>query len=156
MKAHYTSMVTSQFALMMALVQPPSPWTVVQYPSDVAFHTRLVPTSAPAGCDKCDVPMPGGEVTVTKDDEYTTLTFDIYDLPTNPGRYYLYLVDDRGHARRILALQTRFKGTHALPNEDLGAFMLIVSADDNLATLPSRDQIVLYSDVPKGLRAVPR
>ena len=59
-------------------------------------------------------------------------------------------------ARKIATLRTAYKATQALPTDEYEAFMLIVSPVENLSTLPSRKEIVLYSAVPRGLKAVPR
>ena len=42
------------------------------------------------------------------------------------------------------------------PAREYETFMLIVSSVDNPSTLPARNKIVLYSAVPRGLKAVLR
>jgi hypothetical protein len=143
---------------MMAVAQGTSPWTVVRFPTDAPFTLKFVSTR-PDGCGNCDAPTahpvgPTGEAKIKRDDQHTTLDLDISGLPPGPSRFYVYAIDENNRATKLATFRTTYKETLELPPDKYQAFMLIVSAQDNLKGLPPRNRIVLYSAVPSGLKAV--
>jgi hypothetical protein len=142
----------------LATAQGRPPWTVVRFPNDETFTAKLVSLAPAADCGKCDEPPsgPAGLVKVTRDEQQVTIDVDLKGLPAKPGRYYLYTVDDRGRTTKIAEFGTKFAKTLRLPAAENEAFMLVVSAQDDLTRMPPRNKLMLYSAAPRDLTVLPR
>ena len=46
---------------------------------------------------------------MTRDDEFTSIDIELWRLPRNPGRYFLYLVQDDNTAKEIAKFGTELK-----------------------------------------------
>lgn len=142
----------------LALAQN-SPWTVVRFPSETPVHVGLVGTNAADGCGKCDSGGPSGGgpsgfADITRGDTSTKITISVNGLAAATN--YVYLIDVTGGARRLGTIKRSDKGDYETESKEGEAFMIIISPDDKLATLPARNRIVLYSTQPRGLPVIPR
>jgi hypothetical protein len=72
------------------------------------------------------------------------------------GTYTIHSVDATGRTTALSKFKApAYKKVHELP-ATYDTFMIIVSADDTLRSLPTSDKIVLYSTVPRDLKVVLR
>src|SRR5438046_2794403 len=89
------------------------PWTVVRFPSDEPFSVKFVSPEPAGGCEKCDSDRPAGQnatgqAKITRDAEHVTIEAEISGLADEPGRYYLYIVNEKGGAKKIAAFGTAY------------------------------------------------
>lgn len=152
------TLLTGMFATIVAVgvtvAQPASIWTVVRYPSDESIDARLVTPDSPGGGGKADSIEPEGRIQVLRDGSATTVSVELNGLKR--GMYTIYAVEASARVRPLGTFAApAHKKNYALP-ATYDTFMIIVSRDANLRSLPERDRIVLYSVAPKNLRVVRR
>ena len=136
-----------------------SPWTVVRFPSETPVHVGLVGTNAAGGCGKCDSVGPSGSgpsgfADITRGDTATKITISVNGLPA--ANNYVYLIDVTGGARRLGTIKQSDKVDYETESKDGETFMIIISPDGKLTTLPARNRIVLYSTQPRDLSVIPK
>ena len=153
------ALASATMAVSSALMaQAVTVWTVVRYPLDQSISVALVSPIPTGGGGKEDSPGiepggPGGRVQVLHDETHTTLDVTLRGLAE--GKNYLYAIDGRNRATKLDEFGTSLKKTYALAS-GYDTFMLIVTRDNNLQSLPQRSRVVLYSAVPRTLPVVAR
>jgi hypothetical protein len=113
----------------------------------IDFRLRyLRPTGG--GDPRASTETPSGRASVTRDDDSTSIHIRLEGFPRNPGRYYLYLVQDDNSARQIAQFEKWIETTDNEPS-DLESFRLAVSTEPGLSTIePGRDDVIMVSVAP--------
>jgi hypothetical protein len=114
----------------------------------------MVPTVAPAGGGKADdnPAAVAGSATVKRDPSGATIDLEVKGL--DASKYHVYVINSVNRASKTTSFDgPRFRGTFKVPVATSSAFMIIVSRDANLTTLPARSRVVLYSS-PSTLKRV--
>ena len=137
-----------------AIAQEANIWTVVRYPADETVQVTLVSPSSPGGGGKADVVGPVGRLQVLRDESKTSVSVDVRGL--RDGTHAIYAIDAQANATKLGVFSgPMHKETYDLPL-NFDKFMVIVSRNAGLRSLPEDAQIELYSATPKGLSKVPR
>src|SRR6266496_4038954 len=155
---HVCCGILSLLAPIVASAQG-SPWTVVRFPSETPVVVSLVGVNQPRGAGKEDKngssrpsgpSGPSGFANITRGETSTNIVLNVGGLPA--GTHYVYLINVNGSARKLGTIEHRGKYEYNKPPEETEAFMIIVSTDGNLRTLPARNRIELYSVAPRNLQ----
>jgi hypothetical protein len=156
MKAQ-TRIVTAGFCLWLSIIgwladatpQQEAQYRPVRISKGEQVDFRLRYLRPIVGSDpRADIAYPEGKARVTRDNEFTSIDIEIRNLPRNPGRYFLYLIQDDNTAKQIAEFGTQLALLQRESSE-LESFRLAVSTDPGLTIIESgRDDVVMLSIAP--------